>query len=166
MYVFDLIRSTLQEVDWWAPQRALDTTKDWQYPGFDDGGRVWALELTGVAAHPRFWRWYAAWVLARISGRVPLGAVSDDRSIEAMPLCPSCGSEQAGLRHFLSECPGTARLVAEAQLTAARSDWGALCREVFGPCRTLQERAKHVRLIGYLGDALCGRPPASPAEPC
>ena len=74
-----------EEADWWAPQRALDTTKDWQYFGFDEGGRVWAWELAGVADHPRFWRWYAAWVLARISGRVPLGAGPDDRSIEAMP---------------------------------------------------------------------------------
>ena len=46
-----------EEADWWAPQRALDAAKDWQYLGYSEGGRVWAVELAGAADHPRFRRW-------------------------------------------------------------------------------------------------------------
>ena len=148
-----------EEQEWWALERAKDASKEWPYLGFDEGPRVWALELGAAADHPRFWHWYAAWVLARISGRVPLGAVSDDSSVDALATCPSCGRAGADLRHLLAQCPGTARLVRAAGLEAVRSDWGALCRALFGPCGEPSARAAHVRLVGQLADAICGRPP-------
>ena len=87
-----------EEQEWWALERAKDASKEWPYLGFVEGPRVWALELAGVADHPRFWHWYAAWVVARVSGRVPLGAVSDDRSVDALATCPSCGGARGRVR--------------------------------------------------------------------
>ena len=56
-------------------------------------------------------------------------------------------------------------MVGEAGLSASRSNWAALCHEIFGPCGTPHERSKHVRLVGQLADALCGRPRPGAAEP-
>ena len=107
---------------------------------------------------PFFDKIIAAFVVPQVKKPIPLGAVSDDRSVDALISCPSCGGAQVGLRHLLAECPGTALMVEEAGLAARRGDWVALCSDLFGPCGTPAERAKHVRLVGQIADALCGRP--------
>ena len=150
--------AAFEEEDWWAPQRARNAVGEWEYLGYEDPGRVWALDLAGEAGHPRFWRWYAAWVVARISGRIPLGAVSDHASAPVLPTCPSCAKESADLGHLLADCPGTSLLREEAGLGGFSGEWSSLRAALFGPCSSPSERARHVRLVGKIADALCGRP--------
>ena len=119
------------------------------------------MALAAEADHPRFWRWYAAWVLARISGRVPLGAVSDAVSPEALAAGPSCGQRQAGLRHFACRCPATAGLWADlvpaVGYRGVREDWGSVSTMLFGQAAAPASRAHHVRFIGLIADGLAGR---------
>ena len=46
-----------------ALHQALDAMKEWRYLGYGEEHKVWAFELAVHADHPRFWRWYAAWVM-------------------------------------------------------------------------------------------------------
>ena len=152
-----------EDNDWWRPAIAADAAKPWPYRGFQELRRVWALELAGRDGHPRFWRWYAAWVLARISGRIPLGAVSDKDSPEALERCPSCGVARAALEHFVCRCPATALLwedfTGATGYSGPREDWDQVARAIFGRCTDAGARAGHIRLIGVMADRLSGRRP-------
>ena len=147
---------------WWQPAMAADAGKPWPYLGVRGAQRVWALELAAEAHHPRFWRWYGAWVLARVSGRVPLGAVSDADSPETLEACPSCGATGAGLAHFVCRRPATEALC-QVFATATgyrgqRADWTRVGIALFGPEAGPGARGHHVRLLGTIADRLAGRP--------
>jgi len=154
---------------WWVPERAADASKEWTYLGFSDRRYPWALDLAAEAEGTRFWRWYGAWVLARVTGRVPLGAVSDHESPRELAACPSCGQPQASLAHLVSVCPGTLALweemAAAAGFRGARSDWEAARCALFDDTATPRQRAQHVILIGRIADGLAGHRAAGQQPP-
>ena len=62
------------------------------------------------------WRYFRAWLLARICGAIPL-IVWDAGDLPAsLPECTCCQAVDAGLAHLIEDCPGTA----EARVEGSR----------------------------------------------
>ncbi len=67
--------------------------------------RPWSVTLRQVRWGRTMWRFFRAWGVARLCGRLPL-CIWDGAAPEAvLPKCPACGEWVVGLRHVLCQCP-------------------------------------------------------------
>jgi hypothetical protein len=105
--------------------------------------RPWSTSVKHLRWGRVMWRFFRAWTIARITGRLPL-CVWDDQALEAvLARCPACGMNVVGLRHVLCNCVFNADLRHALPFVE-----GGLLQWSLTGCRDVATLRMKVRFVG------------------
>ena len=76
---------------------------------------AWGVGLGWAPWGSTDWRFFRAWILARISKAIPLTVWDAGELPASLPYCPCCDKTEVGLAHLVEDCPGTAEARAELE---------------------------------------------------
>ena len=78
------------------------------------------LELRWAPWGKTMWKFYLAWVNARVTTLLPLWIWDGRTVVDKLPHCPLCRTESANLCHVLCACRGTTRFRNQAPALPAK----------------------------------------------